>query len=130
MLKTSKRNYIELHDWDNLVTETYGKPYSFQQQNGCQERGNYTISVPSKYTEDEDMNDSIPEKINGNTMGVKFKVWLETDPETHKKNNNWSDWDVDLFWERNFYPDIHTLANDLYKKKLIKKGEYTINIDW
>lgn len=36
---------------------------------------------------------------------------------------------INLFWERNFYPDINTLANDLYKKGLIKKGEYLIVID-
>ena len=82
---------------------------------------------PSEYTEDNEMNDSIPEKVNGRKMGVKFAVWLEKDPEVRFKIMNWEN---ELFWERNFYPDIYTVANDLYKKGLIEAGDYIINIDW
>jgi hypothetical protein len=35
-----------------------------------------------------------------------------------------------MFWERNFYPDTYTVANDLYDKGLIEAGDYIINIDW
>lgn len=35
MLKYNNTKLIELCDWDNLVKETYGRPYSFQQQYGC-----------------------------------------------------------------------------------------------
>ncbi len=128
---------IEVSDWDNLVTETYGKPYSFQQQNGCQSRGIYNLTVPSEYSNDEEMNDEIPFEINGEEMGVKFQVWLDTSveevnqkfeeitgkPESYSNQN-------DLFWDRNFYPDIETVANDLYKRGLIEAGDYSINIDW
>ena len=41
-----------------------------------------------------------------------------------------ADWYVDLFWERNFYPNLNTVINDLYKKGLIEKDDYEINIDW
>ena len=62
-------------------------------------------------------------------MGVKFAVWLARD--TKEWNGKEQDKPyIDMFWERNFYPDIHTLANDLYDKGLIEKGEYVINIDW
>ncbi len=40
------------------------------------------------------------------------------------------DWEINLFCERNFYPDLHTIANDLYERGLIEAGEYVINIDW
>ena len=129
MIKFNKRNQIELEDWDDLVKSTYGKPYSFQQQNDCRDRGTFTIKVPSD-SEDEEYNDSISEQINGEEMGVKFNVWLNTNPKEHQERNNWDDWKVELFWERNFYPDIYTLANDLYSKGLIEKGEYDIKIDW
>lgn len=130
-LKITNKKVIEVQDWDNLVFKTYGKPYSFQQQYGCQERGNFYLSVPEEYTEDDEMHDSIPEKVNGDKRGVKFNVWLERDPKKPLKGKEGKDnWLIELFWERNFYPDIQTVANDLYEKGLLKKGEYTINIDW
>jgi hypothetical protein len=118
---------VTVQDWDKLVESTYKKPYRFQQQDGCQDRGIFNLTVPSKETNDDDMNDSIPEEINGSEMGVKFKVWLARDPKQLLENNNNN---IILFWERNFYPDIHTVANDLYAKGLIEAGEYIINIDW
>jgi hypothetical protein len=128
MIKFRTRNVIEVYDWDKLVIETYGKPYSFQQQEGCKERGTFDFTVPDDETYDEEYNDSIPEEVNGNIMGVKFQVWLDRDPTymgsfTHSFEN-------DLFWARNFYPDPYTLINDLYKRGLIEAGEYTIDIDW
>ena len=35
-IKTIKQ--IDVSDWDALVTKTYCRPYSFQQQDGCKER--------------------------------------------------------------------------------------------
>lgn len=127
------KKVISLQDWDSLVEKTYGKPYSFQQQQGCQGRGVFEleIPIPSEETNDEEMNDSIPEEINGEEMGVKFAVWLARDskqPLGGKKKQD--QWEINLFWKRNFFPDINTLANDLYQKGLIEKGEYLINIDW
>lgn len=151
MLKYKKVKTIDVFDWDNLVRETYGKPYSFQQQEGCKERGTFNITIPSDYTEDDEMNDSIPEVINGNKMGVKFDVWLKrnvneplnpTQKELKDCSYYWGktiedeiEWKqsqshIDLFWERNFYPDVYTVANDLYEKGLIEAGDYVINIDW
>ena len=43
----SKRcQLIDLGEWDHLVETTYGKPYNFQQQNGCQSRGTHYFKVP------------------------------------------------------------------------------------
>jgi hypothetical protein len=67
--------------------------------------------------------------VNGEEMGVSFKAWLERDP-LQKLNNDDSDWHLDLFWGRNFYPEFQTLVNDLYSKGYIDAGEYGINIDW
>lgn len=128
MLKTSKKNFVEVQDWDELVQKTYGRPYCFQQQNGCQGRGTHTLNVPEDWDDDENMNDSIPEKVNGEEMGVKFDVWLARDPKAPIKDGG-TEW-LDLFWERNFYPDIQKVANDLHAKGLLPAGEYVINIDW
>ena len=45
-LKITNKKVVTVQDWDDLVTKTYGKPYSFQQQNGCQERGTFEITIP------------------------------------------------------------------------------------
>jgi len=128
-MKIKKANMIEESDFSKLVQSTYGKPYRFQQQDGCMDRGTLSFKVPSEYTSEEEMYDDIPEELNGELMGVKFEKWLERDPiqpvgvYTDKPF-------IDMFWERNFYPDFYTLVNDLYAKGLIEAGDYIINIDW
>lgn len=128
-LKYENIKIVELNEWDKFVQKIYGKPYSFQQQDGCQPRGIYRLTVPSNNSIDNEMHDSIPEKVNGDKMGVKFNVWLKRDSKQPIKNQKY-DWELILFWKRNFYPNIDTVANDLYNKGLIEKGEYIINIDW
>lgn len=152
MLKTKNIKMIDVQDWDDLVTKTYGKPYSFQQQMGCQERGIFDLTVSdSDDYDDSTASDHIPEVINGEDMEVQFSVWLARDPKaplnpTKKElESNAYYWGktkqdeeqykndkshIELFWERNFYPSIEMVANDLCKKKLIEPGEYKINIDW
>lgn len=133
MLKYKNEKVVQVQDWDRLVREIYGKPYSFQQQDGCKERGTFNITIPYQYADDEDsdMHDDIPFRINGDVMGVKFQKWLSTTeeeinaehPERYRGANG-------LFWERNFYPSVYKLANDLHEKGLIDAGDYIINIDW
>jgi len=130
MIKFTSKKIIDDGDWDELVQSTYNRPYCFQQQGGCQERRNHHITISnSDDYEDEMLPESIPEVINGEEMGVRFSSWLARDP----KEWNGKEEDrlyLDLFWERNFYPDIDMVANDLCKKGLIEPGEYIINIDW
>ncbi len=129
MLKTRNQKVVDVNDWDKLVVKTYSRPYNFQQQEGCQDRGIFELTIPSDETMDEEMNDYIPETINGQKMGVKFKTWLSRDPEKQIGKHP-ELYHITLFWERNFYPDIQTLANDLHAKGLVEAGNYLINIDW
>jgi len=126
MIKLSTKKIIEVQDWDDLVQKTYNKSYSFQQQYGCQHRGLFNLTIPEE-TNDEEMHDSIQEEVNGPEEGVKFAVWLAAEANYPTKMNNW---ERSLFWSRNFYPDIQTVANDLHSKGLIEAGPYAINIDW
>lgn len=122
---------IEDYDWDELVSKTYGRTYCFQQQEGCKDRGVFRITIPCDFTEDGGMYDEIPEVVNGSKMGVKFKAWLERDPKKPLPNKEDADGhSLSLFWERNFYPDVYTVANDLHEKGLIEAGDYMIEIDW
>lgn len=124
-IKTEK--VISVQEWDKLVSETYGRPYAFQQQGGCQSRGVFRILVPG---EAEDFKqDKIPEVVNGEEMGVSFKAWLARD---HKQSlpEDKEQWAIDLWWHRNFYPEIQTVANDLHSRGVLPAGEYTIDINW
>ena len=48
MLKFEKQNMVDVSDWDDLVEKTYGRTYSFQQQDGCKDRGIHPITVPRR----------------------------------------------------------------------------------
>ena len=127
MIRTRTETLIDVQDWDALVTETYGRPYSFQQQDGCKDRDLVAITVPEECDDFE--NDTVPEIVNGDEMGVSFKAWLARDPKTPLPDRD-DTFGLTLWWERNFYPDVQMIANDLYEKGLIEAGEYLINIDW
>lgn len=125
MITIYQKNIIELFDWDALVIKTYGKNYSFQQQDDCKERQLVPLKVPD--AANDYSNDTIPEKINGEIMGVSFAAWLAMDCSYKNPKKIYRD---SMFWERNFYPDVQMIANDLYEKGLLPAGEYLINIDW
>jgi hypothetical protein len=128
-IKIRNEKVIDVQDWDNLVEKTYGKPYSFQQQDGCQSRGNVRFSVPADTDDFE--RESVPEEVNHETMGVSFKAWLKRNPKLKLKGEkDCQQWCIDLWWQRNFYPEFQMIANDLHAKGLLEAGDYTINIDW
>lgn len=132
MLKFKTVRQIQLQDWDQLVRDTYRKPYSFQQQDGCKDRGIEKISVPNEWREDFE-NTEIPFKVNGDEMGVAFETWLNTTPEStleHFANRSQPEFSNVLFWKRNFYPSLGPLIDDLHAKGLLEAGEYIIVIDW
>jgi hypothetical protein len=100
--KTKK--VIDYQDLNKLVEETYGKPYNFQQQDGCKSRGVEHFTIP-----DEVYNDDEP----------SLEEWINTPFEGSK-----------LDWVRSFYPNAQDILNDLHTKGLIEAGDYTIEIDW
>ena len=122
---------IDLQDWDKLVSDTYHKPYYFQQQDGCQPRGLYEFSLPDKWGVDDFENTEIPFEVSGEEMGVSFETWLNTSPEDTEKHFNPSyKWENEMFWHRNFYPNISCVIDDLHKRGLLPDGNYGIKIDW
>lgn len=121
---------IDVDEWDDIIKDTYGKPYSFQQQDGCKERGTYEFEVPLKYPAEDYTNKVIPEKVNGSVMGVSFETWLARDPLQKLASGEDKSWEIEMFWERNFYPDVEQLIQDLYQKGKLPEGCYLINIDW
>jgi len=126
-ITTRTEQVIGVGDWDSLVETTYGRPYSFQQQDGCKERQRVTLTIPDGADDYE--NDTVPEEINGEEMGVSFDAWLARDPKEWNGDPEDKRF-LDLFWGRNFYPDVQMVANSLYRMELIEAGTYTIDIDW
>ena len=126
---------IDENDWSKFVSAHYGRPYRLQQQDGCMDRGTYGLTVPD-IDDDKSRNDSIPEEINGSLRGVKFKVWLERDPTILYEDGYTREHPSlrhsfnEMFWHRNFYPELQVIANDLHAKGLLPAGDYLIDIDW
>lgn len=129
-MKFKQVNMIKVRDWDDLVVKVYGKPYSFQQQDGCKERGTFEFKVPFWDAEEYDSeNETVPEEANAGEMSVSFKAWLERDPEQKIPEECGRNF-TDMWWKRNFYPAVEMLVNDLHNKGELPAGEYCINIDW
>lgn len=126
-MKIKNTKVISVQDWNALVVKIYGRPYHFQQQDGCKSRGIEYLTVPAETVDYE--NDTVPEEVNGREMGVSFKAWLERDPK-QKLQNQEDSFELELWWKRNFYPDVQMVANDLYRRGLLEAGEYAIDIDW
>lgn len=124
-MKTVK--VFQSHEWDKLVSKHYGRPYNFQQQDGCKGNGVHEFKVPD-ITFDHHMHDKIPETVGTPMMGIRFDSWLKRDPEQLLPDMK-ERWARDMWWERNFYPDFQTVANDLHGKGLLEAGEYMIIID-
>lgn len=125
---------IEESDWSQFVSQVYGRRYRLQQQGGCYNRGVIPITVPSEY-EYDDYPDTVLEIVNGPEMGVNFEAWLARDPNAfikQKEHDSFPDpiGDRNLWWDRNFYPPLDVVADDLHKRGLLPAGEYYINIDW
>ena len=130
-VKFKEVKIIDVDDWDNLVTEVYGKPYSFQQQDGCKSRGIEYFDIPGDFIWWDDFeNDTIIEKVNGEEMGVSFKAWLERDPKKPLADDKDDTYHIQLFWHRNFYPCVGMIIQDLHTKGILQDGSYGINIDW
>jgi hypothetical protein len=114
MIRTEK--VIDVADWDDLVQKTYGRYYKFQQQDGCKERQRVRITVPDEEEYDY-QNDTVPEIVNHPEQGVSFKAWLARDPK--QKLDSKDEYDREhglrLWWDRNFYPAVEMVANDLYE---------------
>ncbi len=128
-MKIKTEQVIDVQDWDTLVEKTYGRTYKFQQQDGCKDRGTFKFTVPAEVQDYAD--DSIAEVVNGDEMGVSFKAWLARNPNQKISDPTaQEDYCTRLWWERNFYPDVQMVANDLHARGLLPAGKYTINIDW
>ena len=127
MLKYTLIKQIDDSNLTKVVQKEYGKPYCFQQQDGCQPRGTIHLSVPA-FTYDREEFNSITEAIKEDAYGVSFEDWLAADPNDPIFGEEV--WEREMTFQRNVYPRLEYLINDIHAKGLIEAGEYQILIDW
>ncbi len=119
-MKIRTEKVIDVQEWDKFVSETYGRPYNFQQQDGCRDRGRFCLTVPD---------DAVDYKTSASKIGAGFSDWLAKDPQKPLDDGS-AYFGLLSWWHESFYPNIQMIANDLHEKGLLEAGEYTINIDW
>jgi hypothetical protein len=126
-MKVSKKLFIDVDDWNDFVESVYGRPYSFEKQEGGRERGVYLFSVPTYFKDYKD--DSVEDRHC--SWGVSFEAWKNADPSSNPLDVECVyDWRIKLAWKRSFYPDVTMVINDLYSRGLLDEGDYVINLDW
>lgn len=118
---------IENYKWNEFISSIYNLPYNYQQQNDRQNT-NFEFNIPNDLEEEDLGSDSIPYEVNGEDECVKFDTWKNSDFEEIGKNFEY-EVETKLFYERNFYPSIFQILNDLYNRGLIEEGDYLIRID-
>lgn len=134
-MKIRTEKIIDVSEWNALVEQVYKRPYNFQQQDGCKERGLEYFTVPVEF-DDSYLPETVPEKVNYPDMCVRFSAWLTRSPTKpiteaeEQKSAGSKGWLTRLWWERNFYPNIQMVANDLHAKGFLEAGKYAIDIDW
>lgn len=145
MIKIQTKQVIEVRDLDELVTKIYGRPYSFQQQDGCKDRGIVNITVPDSAEDYDYENDSIPEVVNGDEIRDKFEILALDYGYTKaniqdKKLNGYNDADLQaawIFWRESYLRLVKPLEHiwnstldslpDLYKDVfIIHRGKLEI----
>lgn len=119
--KLTGKQVIVIHEleFSELVREVYGRPYQFQQQEFMGQKTYYEFSVPAH-------------PLGDHYKAVPFQEWLEATPPGPAEPGKF---DSELFteglrWEREFYPEMEEIVNDLHQKGLIDPGEYALHIWW
>lgn len=136
-LEYSTVKLIDVSDWDSFVESVYGKPYSLQQQDGCRQRGimQFDVHEDEAGSPREEAEWNIPFdqtiEISKDTeeMGVGLGAWMARDPKAGLPGQEY-DWQLTLWWKRNFYPDFEDVITDLAMRGILEPGSYVINIDW
>lgn len=115
-LRTEKVFFVTYEDWDDFVSEVYGKPYSLEKQKeGIS--STYVFDVPNnwdKQTDDTYYNES---------YGVPLDYWKRLNADIYTFS---SIEDFNKFWHKEMFPDVRALLNDLNKQGIIETGKYVI----
>lgn|SRR5574343_400590 len=121
MIKTKPKHVINSDVWDKYVTKIYKRPYSISDQ--FEFKNVLEFKVPNRAI--DFANEIVEEDESTKETGVNFKSWISRDP-SQPISGDPRPFVTKLWWFRSFYPEIDVLANDLYKKGQLERGEYVI----
>lgn len=97
--------------FSKYVSELYGRPYNLQQQGDMlAQESAVALVVP----ELEDWNED-----------PSLEEWLAATPPVSA-----ADYIDTMRWERQFYPSLEAVANDLHARGLLDAGRYIIHVSW
>lgn len=160
MLNVKIVKQINESEFSELVRKTYNRPYRLQQTDGCYSRGSFTLTISSNGCEaypttamsnggdgespvsfqewiQRDRNEPIPisekdieayEALKNSS--ISNKSFYDPNNESNKKSREVGGLLNTLWWEREFYPDLNELLDDMLSRGLIEEGEYEMEIDW
>jgi hypothetical protein len=107
-------------EFSRLVSETYGRPYQLQQQDNCMGQDEIErVTVPDEGIDIDD--------------DARFAEWRDADvpdPVGVLHGETRWDWEVELYWQREYYPPLQELVNDLHERGLLPQGDYVIHASW
>lgn len=121
-LATHPRIVIGESDFSRYVSEHYGRPYNLQQQGDMLgQESAVKLTVP----------DPEDGEWEGMTMPTLVQWQEATPPGDHPEGGY--DPNVsreNMRWEREYYPQLEAVANDLHAKGLLDAGEYILFVSW
>lgn len=109
------RTVIHESAFSRYVTNHYGRPYHLQQQGDMMGQ-----EVSTRFT--------VPDPEDGEWEGMEAPTlvdWLKATPPTDEHDRT-----EILRWERDYYPQLGAVVNDLHTKGLLDAGEYLIYAEW
>ncbi len=101
-MKMSTVTLIDEGDFSELVRETYGKPYQFQQQEFLSQDSIRFFTVPEE----------------PDNYGLTLAEWVAT-PVVDE-----------MSFYRDCYPELQMIVNDLHERELLPAGRYALHIWW
>lgn len=120
---------IDEAEFSELVTRTYQRPYRLQQQLGCMPSGTL-IEFATPTTADA----TFYGDVESCQPAVTFNEWLMANPQAPAPGDDeytstkYANLHRELYWERDFYPPLKDVVNDLHTRGLLPAADYIIYI--
>lgn len=100
------------------VAEMFERPYQLQQQGDMLGQDSVVIAdVPAEPEFDLDL--------------PSFLEWSTRDVNLEPPGESWHyPWQRELWWHREFYPDLQEVLNELHRLGELPEGKYAIHVWW
>lgn len=120
MIKLGKTvTLIDEGEFSRLVSKTYQRPYSFQQQGSMMGQDTiWEFSLPLRYEPDDEYG-------YNDWEGPSLLEWCTTPIGEFD-----SEWKAKLHWHREYYPEFEAVIDDMHKRGLIPDGDYALHVQW